>query len=541
MLRQLLTTCSDRLLPGSHGLGRSYKDTAVPRASSDEPGVISGDRFVATTELEDRARRVASGLRGLGVGPGIPVAVLGRNGLVHLEVALAAAQLGTSVVPVNWHWQPDEVRYVLQDCGAAVLVGHADLMTRLMTELGGSIGTVATVWQATPEEITTAFDIPADAARVPASRTDYEAWLSSQIPLDAAARNAASSGLFYTSGTTGRPKGVVREGARPEQVVHRQRALTVCYGITEACRTLVTTPLHHIFGQSMALATLATGGTVVIMPRFDAETFLSFVERHRITNASAVPTMFVRLLRLPDEVRLRYDVSSLRHVLHTGAPCPVDIKRAMLEWWGPVLWEQYGSTETGVIVLASPDEWLSHPGTVGRPFLTSEVRIYDDDGKELTPGHPGHIYGRMHGSPDFTYLGRPEAKAEVSIGDLVTAGDIGFVDEDGFLYLSDRSADVVISGGVNIYPAEIDAVLVTHPGVRDAVSFGVPDEDLGERVAAWVQLEEGADVTTDDLDRYLQPRLARYKIPRSLRFVEELPRDDSGKISRTRVRAEHQR
>jgi long-chain acyl-CoA synthetase len=192
-----------------------------------------------------------------------------------------------------------------------------------------------------------------------------------------------------------------------------------------------------------------------------------------------------------------------------------------------------------VVTLASPEEWLSHPGTVGRPFLSSEVRIYDDSGHELPPGEPGHIYARMHGSPDFTYLGRPEARAEVSRGELVTGGDIGFLDADGYLFLSDRSSDVVISGGVNVYPAEVDALLLTHPAVRDAVTFGVPDEEFGERLAAWVQLRDGAAADEDELRAYLHERVAGYKVPRTIRFVDQLPRDDSGKISRRRVREDH--
>jgi long-chain acyl-CoA synthetase len=497
--------------------------------------VIVGGRFTSKAELDDRAARVAAGLRELGVGPGSPVAVIGRNGLLHLEVALAAARLATSVVPVNWHWKADEVRYVLDDSRAAVLVGHSDLLRAL----GPAVGDLPTVWQSTPPDVVAAYGVDGARAGVPAGALDYESWLASHEPADAVPRNAASSGLFYTSGTTGRPKGVLRENPTPEQVAHRQQVLTRCYGITEGCRTLITTPMHHIFGQGMSLATLAAGGTVVVMARFDAEELLRLVEEHRITNAAMVPTMFVRLLHLPDDVRARYDLGSLRHVLHTGAPCPVEVKRAMLAWWGPVLWEQYGSTETGVVTLASPEEWLSHPGTVGRPFLSSEVRIYDDSGHELPPGEPGHIYARMHGSPDFTYLGRPEARAEVSRGELVTGGDIGFLDADGYLFLSDRSSDVVISGGVNVYPAEVDALLLTHPAVRDAVTFGVPDEEFGERLAAWVQLRDGAAADEDELRAYLHERVAGYKVPRTIRFVDQLPRDDSGKISRRRVREDH--
>jgi long-chain acyl-CoA synthetase len=310
----------------------------------------------------------------------------------------------------------------------------------------------------------------------------------------------------------------------------------MCYGIRPGCTSLVTTPLHHVFAQGMALATLRAGGAVVVMPRFDAESFLELVERHRVTTAQMVPTMFVRLMRLPESRRCVADVGSLEHVLHTGAPCPAHVKRAMMDWWGHVLWEQYGTTETGVVALASPQEWLDHPGTVGRAFLTSEIRIYDADGAAVEPGAVGDIYARMHGSPEFAYLGQPDATAAAIRDGLTRTGDLGYLDGDGFLFLADRSSDMVISGGVNVYPVEIEAVLLEHPAVRDAAVFGVPDEEYGEVVVADVEPEPLAEIDPDALRSFVAERLAGHKVPRRIRVVSSLPRDDSGKISKRKLR-----
>jgi long-chain acyl-CoA synthetase len=496
-----------------------------------------GAHVVSMDELTDRATRVAAGLQRSGVGPGAPVAVLARNDSLPLEVAMAAAQLGTPVLPINWRWTGEEVRFILMDSKAAVVVGHADLLAGVRQAIPSE---VATVWAETPAFVADAFGIDTQLRSIPPGGQSYRDWLDGPALPPASRPEASSSGLFYTSGTTGRPKGVVRSAPNPDQVAQRHQVLTTCYGIAPGARMLITTPLHHIFAQGAALATLSAGGTVVIMARFDASTLLDLVATHRITNVQMVPTMFVRLLRLPAEVRRTADVSSLRHVLHTGAPCASSVKQAMIDWWGPIIWEQYGSTETGVVALASASEWLAHAGTVGRPFLTSEIRVLDGEGRRVGPGQVGQIYARMHGSPDFEYLGHPEAKAAVSRDGLVTAGDLGYLDSDGFLHLADRSTDVVISGGVNIYPAEVESALLAHPEVVDAAVFGVNDPEYGEKLVAMVVLDPSATYDAERLRAHLSGRLAAYKIPRAIRPVPQLPRDDSGKVSKRRLRQEYQ-
>jgi long-chain acyl-CoA synthetase len=445
--------------------------------------------------------------------------------------------LGSSVLPVNWRWTGEEIRFILLDSESAAVVGHADLLAPVVDAIPPD---VATVWAATPPLVSDAYQIDADHCSIPAAQRCYQDWLDGPDTHRVDRPEASSSGLFYTSGTTGRPKGVLRSAPTPAQVAQRHKVLTTCYGIVPGARMLITTPLHHIFAQGAALATLSAGGTVVIMPRFDANSFLELITEHHITNVQMVPTMFVRLLRLPADVRREADVRSLRHALHTGAPCPVTVKQAMIDWWGPIIWEQYGSTETGVVALASSEEWMTHPGTVGRPFLTSEIRVVDDGGHLMGPGQVGQIFARMHGSPDFEYLGHPEAKAEITRDGLVTAGDLGYLDDDGFLHLADRSTDVVISGGVNIYPAEIESALLGHADVVDAAVFGIDDPEYGERLVAVVVVDASAIFDADRLRAFLSSRLASYKIPRIIQPVSQLPRDDSGKISKRRLRNEYQ-
>jgi long-chain acyl-CoA synthetase len=260
------------------------------------------------------------------------------------------------------------------------------------------------------------------------------------------------------------------------------------------------------------------------------------IDEHRVTHVQMVPTMFVRLLQLPEEERKRYDLSSLQFVVHAAAPCPADVKRAMIEWWGPVIWEYYGCTESGAVVLCSSEEWLSHPGTVGKALDGVVMKIFDDDGNELPNFASGDVYVRMTDGPDFTYHNDPDKRVKVGRGNLITCGDIGYVDDDGYLYLNDRRNDMVISGGVNIYPAEIEAALVTMPGVRDCAVFGIPDEAYGEALAAYVEPDGSVELTEDQVRRWVHEKLAGYKAPKVVHFADSLPREDSGKIFKRTLR-----
>jgi long-chain acyl-CoA synthetase len=275
----------------------------------------------------------------------------------------------------------------------------------------------------------------------------------------------------------------------------------------------------------------------ILMPRFDPEEFLALVDRQRIDTLFMVPTMFVRLLKLPAEVRARYDLSSLKFVMHAAAPCPPDVKAAMIAWWGPVIHEFYGSTESGAVTVVGSREWLAKPGTVGRAIEGGEIRILAEDGSLLGPGRVGDVYTRLSFYPDFTYHGLPDKRSEIERDGFITSGDIGYLDDDGFLFLCDRRRDMVISGGVNIYPAEIESVLVTCPGVRDCAVFGIPHDEYGEQLMAVVEMEPGMALDVADIVAFLSQRLAGYKVPRLIEARTDLPREDSGKIFKRRLRA----
>ena len=302
--------------------------------------------------------------------------------------------------------------------------------------------------------------------------------------------------VIYTSGTTGLAKGVLRDAMTPEQSQQVAAVTLAAMGLRPGMRTLITAPMYHAAPNSQGLFALALGIELTIMPRFAPEEFLRLVEAQRITHAQTVPTMFVRLLELPDEVRARYDLSSLECVVHAAAPCPVHVKRRMIEWFGPVILEYYGATEIGIVVACDSHEWLAHEGTVGRPLADADIHVFNPAGERLPRGETGEVYIRPPGYwPGFTYLDQEDRRREIDRDGYITIGDIGRLDEDGFLHLSDRARDMVISGGANIYPAEIEACLLELEGVRDVAVFGIPDDDFGEALAAHVDADPSAGLT----------------------------------------------
>jgi len=308
------------------------------------------------------------------------------------------------------------------------------------------------------------------------------------------------------------------------------------FGITAGSRCLLTAPLYHSAPCSYALNASARGAWLRIEPRFDAEAMLVAIERHRVSHVYLVPTMMHRLLHLPPSVRERYDLSSLRFVVTTGAPCPPAVKRAMIEWWGPVIHEAYAASELGWITSIDSRDALERPGSVGRPLGAARVRILDDQGVDCRPGEPGHVYARQPAYADFTYLNQPQARAAVERDGLVTVGDVGYLDADGWLHLCDRASDMVLSGGVNIYPAEIEAALASLDGVADSAVFGIPDDEFGEVLMAVVEPSPGATLDAEAVRRHLAARLAGFKVPRCIEFAASLPREDTGKIFKRRLR-----
>lgn len=497
-------------------------------------GIKLGGRFLDSATIRDRAARAASGLAAIGVREGDVVALDLRNDFAFFEASLAAAMLGAYATPLNWHCSADEAGYILTDCGAKALVIHADLQRKI----AAAIPAATRVFPVdTPAEIAGAYAIAPDCM---ASDDTHESWdaLIERSPPVSRPHPRAPASMIYTSGTTGRPKGVCRALPTPEQVKATAAMRALMYGAPENnAVAIVTGPVYHSAPNAFALWMFAMGATIVLQPRFDARELLALIERERATHIHMVPTMFVRLLKLPEEERRRSDVSSLRHVIHGAAPCPQYVKCAMIEWWGPVVVEYYASTETTCITLVSAAEWLQRPGTVGRSIPGAEIQILDAQGTPVAPGITGEIACRNHALADFTYHGSSDQRREADRNGLVSLGDVGHLDSDGYLYLSDRVRDMINSGGVNIYPAEVEAVLHQAPGVADCAVFGIPDEEFGERVHAVVQPAPGAAPDEESLRQFLRARLARHKVPRRIDFAGALPREDSGKIFKARLRA----
>jgi long-chain acyl-CoA synthetase len=471
--------------------------------------------------LHDRARRLAGGLSRFELREGDVVAVLLRNDPVFADVMLACRVAGVYYCPLNWHFTPSELEFILHDCGARAVIGHGDLLAAARDALPPGVPVLAA---------------SGDADGFIA----YEAWLAAQAPYDGPLV-APRGHMGYTSGTTGRPKGVRRAAVPLGELEARQAEMRAvvraAYGIEDGCRALVSAPLYHSAPASIAQSALLIGERLVLAPRFDAEETLALIERHRIDVAYLTPTMYVRLIRLPDAVWERYDVSSLRFVASTGAPCAPEVKRAIIARLGPVVHETYASTEAGLITLATSADALARPGTAGRPLGDAKLKILDDDGRECAAGEIGTIYAWQPAYPDFTYQNADAARRAIERDGLVTLGDMGYVDRDGYLFVCDRSADMVISGGVNIYPAEIEHALLRLPGVLDCAVIGLPDAEFGERLHAIVQPEPGAALDVEEMQSALRRVLAGYKIPRTFELTDALPRDDNGKVAKRRLRA----
>jgi long-chain acyl-CoA synthetase len=495
-------------------------------------GIVSGARKLGLEALEGRVRRIASGLASLGVAQGQCVAILMRNDIAFMEAAYAAQTLGAYAVPINWHFKAEEIAYILADCGTDVLIGHADLLEPLTADMPAHVTTIAVP---TPPEVTAAYGLaPVQASAVPRA-LDYGPWLQQQ-PSYAGEMTMPSLTMFYTSGTTGHPKGVRRPAPTAGQLLAIERMRRDIFGIKPGIRSIVPGPLYHSAPNAFAMRAGRVGQVMVLMPRFDPIALLELIERERLDTMFMVPTMFIRLLKLPEAVRHQFDLSSLRFVVHAAAPCPHDVKRAMIDWWGPVINEFYGSTESGAVTLASSADTLARPGTVGRAVEGAELRILDDDGRILPAGEIGEIFTRFAEIADFTYHNKPSERAKIDCDGFITSGDVGYLDKDGYLFLCDRKRDMVISGGVNIYPAEIEAVLHAMPGVKDCAVFGIPDAEFGEKLMAVVEPADGAALSTDAVRTHLRRHLADYKVPRAVEIGRNLPREDSGKIFKRRLR-----
>ncbi len=481
-------------------------------------------------ELEARANRLAHLLRAEGLHHGQHFSVFMENHERHIECSAAGERTGLYYTCINSYLTADEVAYIVDNSDSEVLITSASRQA-VALEAAAACPKLKLVL------VVDGTDLPAEVgtARV----ADYLA-ATADLPSEPIADESTGTAMLYSSGTTGRPKGILRP--LPEGPPHEMAPLWQFLNMLWQYRTdmvyLSPAPLYHSAPQAAVNLAIRAGATVVVMERFDPAEYLRLVEEHQVTHSQLVPTMFSRMLKLPEEVRNRYDLSSLEFAVHAAAPCPAQVKEQMIEWWGPIIHEYYGATEALGFAACDSEEWLAHRGTVGKIVL-GELHVLDDEMNELPMGTPGTLW--FETATEFRYHNDTEKTAESTSpdGTMTTVGDVGYVDEDGFLYLTDRSTFMIISGGVNIYPQETENLLITHPKVADAAVFGVPNEDLGEEVKAVVQpLEglEGDDALVEELLAFCRDNLSRQKVPRSIDFEAELPRLPTGKLYKRQLR-----
>ena len=497
--------------------------------AEDEPErpalLLPDDRVVTFGSLRADANRLARGLRALGLAPGDGIVVVLENGEAYYALQLAAMQCGLYFTAANHHLTDEELAYILTDSEASVIVASP-------------------AFAATCEKAAETASLPASRRFVAADTAtgtlaplaELAEGQSSELP----SVRVPGKVMAYTSGTTGRPKGIRRRirSGDPSTIASESTGYASGFGLVPfEGVNLVEGPLYHAGPAGLSWGSLHLGHAQVVTQRFDAEQVLELIERHRVTNTSLVTTMFHRLLRLPEAKRARYDVSSLRMVMHSASPCPVETKQKMMDWWGPVLWEVYGGTE-GTGTRVDPKTWLAHPGTVGRAVDDkTRIQILDPDGNDCPTGETGRVF--IEKPHPFEYWKDPEKTAEAHRGNAFHLGDMGHLDADGFLYLTGRASEVIISGGVNIYPAEVESRLLAHPDVIDVAVVGAPDEEWGERVTAVVvgaTERPGDDAFAQELIAFCREGLAGFKCPREIEFRGELPRDDNGKLYRSQLR-----
>ncbi|MEO9325804.1 acyl-CoA synthetase [Nocardioides sp. C4-1] len=501
------------------------------RTHPDKPALVmaGSGRTLTYAELDERSLRVANWLRAAGLRRGDVVALVSDNRPETYEVYWAALRSGLYVTAVNHNLSADETSYIVRDCGARALVvsaAKAALVAELDVEVTHRLAFGGAV----------------------EGYGDYETALA-DAGAEPLPEQPHGDDLLYSSGTTGRPKGIklpLPDFAVDEPGYQYVSIFGGLYGFDESTVYLSPAPVYHAAPLRFGGVVHALGGTLVMMEKFDAEGFLAAVQEHRVTHTQMVPTMFVRLLKLDDTVRASYDVSSLRCVVHAAAPCPVEVKHRMIEWLGPIVQEYYASTEANGATMISAEQWLTHPGSVGVPLI-GVPHIVGDDGTDLPTGEVGTLYferEEFEGAP-FEYHNDPDRTAATQHPDhpsWTTVGDLGYLDDEGYLYLTDRQAFMIISGGVNIYPQEIEDLFSLHPAVLDIAVLGVPDDEMGERVVAFVQPApdvEGDDVLAAELTAYARERIAHFKVPREIHFRDELPRTPTGKMVKGRLREEY--
>jgi long-chain acyl-CoA synthetase len=475
-------------------------------------------------ELFERANQFVHGLRALGLQAGDDVAVVLPNSTDFYALFFAATQAGWYFTPINHHLVGPEIAYIVNDCEAKALI---------VDERFAEACSIAT------KELTLDADHRFSIGTVEGYRSIAE--LTAGQPTTLPEDRTAGAAMHYTSGTTGKPKGVRRKlsGADPDEAASLMGFLLMLFGIQPYDDNvhICGSPLYHTAVLLFSSSSIHMGHPVVLMDKWTPELMLELIQEHKVTHSHMVPTQFHRLLALPEDVRKGYDVSSLRHMIHAAAPCPPEIKRRMIEWWGNAIDEYYAATEGGG-TLVTAEQWMQKPGTVGLPWPTSEIKIFDEAGEELPTGDIGTVYMRM-GAGEFEYFKDKDKTEANRRAGFFTVGDVGYLDEDNYLFLCDRKADMIISGGVNIYPAEIEGVLLSFPKVADAAVFGIPHEDWGEEIKAVIEpapgVEPGEELTGEIL-AFCRDNLAKFKLPKSVDYTNEMPRDPNGKLYKRKLR-----
>ncbi|MGB0504748.1 MAG: AMP-binding protein [Pikeienuella sp.] len=489
------------------------------------------DQRVDRDQLEALGAKGAGALAALGVQPDDVVAVIMRNDLLHIELMRAVALAGATLCPLNWHSAAQEVEAILSDCSPKAVLIHRDLVEPLVAVLAGH-----NVVAITPDAaITAAYSGDADA------HPELPEWSNLRDAAEpVVGRTRMRPMLRYTSGSTGMPKGILRKHSDPNVCYYETLAKigTGMMRMRDGGRFLTAAPLYHSAPSTLSGMALAIDGmNMMVLPRFEAESFLATIEAEKITHIYLVPTMMARLLKLPDDVKSRYDLSSIEFCISTGSPWPHEIKAAMIDWWGPVMWETYGASELGFLTLVNSEEALAKPNTAGTIQMGGSILILNENGDPLPAGEIGDIYIQFNHFGEFQYSNADDeamrARGHVGVGDM------GWLDEDGYLFIADRKKDMIISGGANIFPAEIEAALIEAPFVADVAVFGAPDPEFGERIVAAIQPEPGSSPDDAAVKEWLGTRLARFKHPRIVEFHDALPRHDSGKIFKQRLRAPH--
>ena len=491
--------------------------TEQARANPDKPAFIMGasGEVVTFAELDAKANQIAQLLRASGIQTGQHIAMMLKNCREFIEVVFGCSRAGVVFTPISTHLKKEETAYIINNCNARLFIASA------------SLADVATEAAEHAPELLRKFIVGGETAGF----EDWQSAVASQ-PSDEISDQSLGVPMLYSSGTTGKPKGIFRAPQNTDlDAPHPLKLVGAYYGFSDTTVYLSPAPLYHSAPLFYNTLNMTGGGTSIIMDRFDPEQALALIERYEVTHSQWVPSMFIRMLKLPEGIRERYDVSSMQRAIHAAAPCPIDIKRQMINWWGPVICEYYSSTEGVGFTLIDSEDWLAHPGSVGRP-LTGVPKILDDEMKVLPPGEVGQIYFDEIGR--FEYFDEPGKTDEAfDTRGWGTVGDMGYLDADGYLYLTDRKNFMIITGGVNVYPAEIEGLLVTHPQIADAAVFGIPNEEYGEEVKAVVQLldhGEAGDALSGDLILWMKERLSSVKVPKSVDFMEQLPRMDNGKL-----------